>query len=562
MSGLEAIAVIGVVAALITAFKDSNSIANAIKQRRKARPNALPPTVELEEALSQGEQDIQKAAAEGIRRWGQNWVDDELDAKVALQAIVIEVQASMLRDLSIAVQDDSITDVSPQISINSPGIRQTPSHSLKVTAFRVPKRRDPQYKLTGRRQFTDIIESSTEARMRAVNILTSLYLRKKRQTSSRAEEQIYQAPEASARAVEQTQSPRLQRSQPIPVPDRSRVVPEPLRQKANEQRRPRNDIPSSYEPAPEQKQEQPRSSWKRKLSGWTQSYVDERMIIPTPIQVEQPTLPAQPYLPSMSSSLGRVPPPYCLSPIKTHADPLNPWADTRSTTDSDSRHSIHSFQSQTLDRRDTRLSSQVMAISPDNNHGGFCPSAYQLQVGLVDSAIKIHNASTSMTGQGQYYACRYKRCVFEGPAVLYEKIWSYDRNLRSRNHLEYRWLFLAKSHIPQERVKNKLYDFRCLICVLLADRSSTFHGSNQLLEHVGGHAGTQLAGITLLGPLVVTNNSITQAHDDNFDIRFIPDRTSSLLEHSSSSPTSTHISSDVVSVNEFDTLSTFNPKWK
>jgi hypothetical protein len=114
MSGLEAIAVIGVVASLITAFKDSNSIANAIKQRRRAKPGALPPSIELEEALTAGEQEIQKAAAEGIRRWGQNWVDDEVDAKMALQAIVIEVQASMLRDLSIAVQDDSITDVRPR----------------------------------------------------------------------------------------------------------------------------------------------------------------------------------------------------------------------------------------------------------------------------------------------------------------------------------------------------------------------------------------------------------------------------------------------------------------
>ena len=119
MSGLEAIAVIGVVASLITAFKDSNSIANAIKQRRKSKPGALPPTVELEEALTAGEQEIQKAAAEGIRRWGQNWVDDEVDAKVALQEIVIEVQASMLKDLSIAVQDDNITDASSPFSIRS-----------------------------------------------------------------------------------------------------------------------------------------------------------------------------------------------------------------------------------------------------------------------------------------------------------------------------------------------------------------------------------------------------------------------------------------------------------
>lgn len=386
--------------------------------------------------------------------------------------------------------------------------------------------------------------------MRAVNILTSLYLRKKEQASSRAKEQAYQASGASARALEQSRSPSQQHSQPMPIPDRSRPFTEPPRQRetANARWRPSNDMQHKHELGTEAKQEQPRSSWKRKLSGWTQSYVDN----PASPQSEQLAPAARPYQPSMSSTLGRV---------QTRADPLNPWSEARSRTDSDSRRSVYSVQSQPLDRRETRYT-QITTISPDTNYGGFCPGAYQLQVGLIDNAIKIHNASTSMTGQGQYYACRNQKCVFEGPAVLYGKAWSYDKNLRIRNELRYRWLFLAKSHIPQERVKNKLYDFRCLICVLLGDESSTFRGSNQLLEHVGGHAGTQLAGITLLGPVFVSNNSVMQAHDDDFDIHFLPDRTSSLLEHSSSSPTSTHISSDIVSVDEYDTLSTFNPNWR
>ncbi len=77
MSGLEAIAVIGVVAALVTAFKDSSSIANAIKQRRKGKEGALPPTVELEEALAESEQEIQKAAAVGIQKFGPAFVEED-----------------------------------------------------------------------------------------------------------------------------------------------------------------------------------------------------------------------------------------------------------------------------------------------------------------------------------------------------------------------------------------------------------------------------------------------------------------------------------------------------
>ena len=397
--------------------------------------------------------------------------------------------------------------------------------------------------------------------MRAVNILTSLYLHKKRQTSFRAE-QTCQPPEESG-VIAQAHTPPQHRSKPIPTSDRRRDgIGSPSPQGiSGERSQPSNEMPPTHDRRPERKQEQLRSSWKKKLSSWTQSYVDEQPKGPVMTDAEQ-LAPVRPYSASLSATLERVPPPRCLSPVITHSEGTHPLAVARSTTDSDSRRSVHSIQSQQLNRRDTQLSIQSTTISPENNFAGFCQGAYHLQVGLIDSAIKLHNASTSMTGQGQYYACRSKRCVFEGPAMMYERGWSYDRNLRSRNQLKYRWLFLAKSHVSQARVKNKLYDFKCLICVLLGDKSSKFHGSNQLLEHVSGHAGTQIGAITLLGPFLLGNNSIKQAHDDDFDINFLPDRTSSFLEHSSSSPTSTHISSDVMSVENYDSLSTFNPKWR
>ncbi len=446
-----------------------------------------------------------------------------VEAKSALQTVVIEVQASMLRDLSIAVQDDSVTD------------------------------------------FSGVIDASTEARMEAVNILTGLYLRKKKQPSSQGAGQQNQTSEAPTRQHALPQSPTRQQTQPMPPQPQDPGQPMRSRERDDRQRKPNDDIqPTKFRGQGGRQNEQPRSSWKRKLSGWTQSYVDEQMSKDSSAtRTEQPAEPARPWPASMSSTLGRVPPPYSLSPTQTRSDPLNPWAETHSMTDSDSRRSIHSVQSQHLNRQDTQSSTQTNAISPENSFGGFCEGAYLLQVGLPDSALKRKNDSVSMTGQGHYFACRGKRCVFEGPAVLYEQGWSHDRNLRMRPELKYRWLFLAKSHVSQSRVRNKLYDFMCLICVLMGDGSSTFHGANELLEHVAGHAGSQMAGITLTGPLVVGNNAISQATDQNFDISFSSDKTSSLLGNYSSSPTSTHISSDVVSVNDpYDAMSTFNPQWR
>lgn len=84
MSGLEAIAVIGVVASIITAFKDSNSIAKSISARRRNKEGALPPTIELEQALAEGEQEIQRAAVAGIRRFGPAFVEEDREYKLYL----------------------------------------------------------------------------------------------------------------------------------------------------------------------------------------------------------------------------------------------------------------------------------------------------------------------------------------------------------------------------------------------------------------------------------------------------------------------------------------------
>lgn len=403
--------------------------------------------------------------------------------------------------------------------------------------------------------------------MQAVNILTGLYLRKTKQASSPTAVQQPRTSENPASVNEQPQSPQLQKSQPIPVPSQFQEPIQPLSSRGSEDvyRNLPNDIRPTNSKKIEARQEQPRSSWKRKLSGWTTSYVDEaRSNRLSQERTQQQIDPARPWPASMNSTLGRVPPPYSLSPTQTRVEPSNPWAGARSMTDSESRRSIHSVQIQQLTRRDTQFSVRLTTISPENNFGGFCQGAYHLQVGLVDSALKRKNDSVSMTGQGQYYACRGKRCVFEGPAVLYEHGWSYDKNLRVRPGMKYRWLFLAKSHIPQERVRHKLYDFRCLICVLLGDESSVFRGAIELLEHVARHAGSQMAGVALTGPLMIGIGSIMPAKDENFDINFAPERAPSIADHMSSSPTSTFISksSDAVSADDaFDSNTVFNPRW-
>lgn len=73
MSGVEiGIAVVGAIAALITAYKDAGGIVGNIKARRKAK-GALPPSFALEESLKEGQEEIERITAKGIQRFGTDF---------------------------------------------------------------------------------------------------------------------------------------------------------------------------------------------------------------------------------------------------------------------------------------------------------------------------------------------------------------------------------------------------------------------------------------------------------------------------------------------------------
>ncbi|KIX03431.1 uncharacterized protein Z518_06983 [Rhinocladiella mackenziei CBS 650.93] len=148
MSGAEiGIAVIGAVAALITAYRDAGTIVENIKERRKAK-GALPPSVALEESIQEGHQEIEKITAKGIQRFGSDFEQGDDIAHRALQSLTIEVQASFLHHLTLASKDDNVTN------------------------------------------FEACIDSAIEARLRAVTILNELYLRQQKRSSLQSEPEV------------------------------------------------------------------------------------------------------------------------------------------------------------------------------------------------------------------------------------------------------------------------------------------------------------------------------------------------------------------------------------
>lgn len=70
MSGLEIFAVVGAVAAVISAYRDGGQIVAEIKKKR-ARRKALPPPKLLEDSLSRGPPALEEAKNNGVERFGQ-----------------------------------------------------------------------------------------------------------------------------------------------------------------------------------------------------------------------------------------------------------------------------------------------------------------------------------------------------------------------------------------------------------------------------------------------------------------------------------------------------------
>lgn len=72
MSGMEVVAVLGCVAAVVSAYRDGGNIVQQIKAKRKAK-KALPPTTMLETSLQRGPPAVEEAKDMGIERHGRQF---------------------------------------------------------------------------------------------------------------------------------------------------------------------------------------------------------------------------------------------------------------------------------------------------------------------------------------------------------------------------------------------------------------------------------------------------------------------------------------------------------
>lgn len=177
----------------------------------------------------------------------------------------------------------------------------------------------------------------------------------------------------------------------------------------------------------------------------------------------------------------------------------------------------------TVSRHNTSLStmssmSTASTIAPITKYGGFCKNAYELREGLIKKGLSL--APVGVYGRTMAYKCASSKCQFMGQALHDKKGYRInDKVFTAPSGLQYRWMFLAKSHMQQQEPRSP--SFRCLVCLMLGDDLGIYHGHNVLLAHLVTHQRALLAETRLEGPLIFTNSGVKATDPElEFDIKF------------------------------------------
>ncbi|KAL9576594.1 MAG: hypothetical protein Q9212_006972 [Teloschistes hypoglaucus] len=519
---MEAIAIIGCIAAVVSAYRDGGAIVNKIKQRRLAR-QAPPPTRLLEESLARGPRTIEEVKETGIERFGSRYVAGDKIALDALKDILIDLQGSLIKHLLQAQEDDNMTD------------------------------------------FGTLVDASDIGRIKTVTVLNELYMRVARSTA------VTQTPFGDAGAFTGTLAaghnghmapPGLPSDAtnllPYPPPSgfdtgSNHQTPVPEIQETLQVPSAGLQVGARTSPKPgffdrfRRKSSSEDNSTKKDKS--RTSSIRSGAIRPK----ENSTNQVNHHRSSFSS------PPMMSSP-QASIDEDNPWAAesssvaaaARDPTPDDSmsrattmvpsvRHRPSTVSSSTSSTSHERM------LSPYELNGGFCKGAYKLQVHEKE-AMKLRNQSTAKTGESYYWACCSSKCAFEGPACRDGKNWRYDDTIREGHGVRYRWSFLAKAHVTLSKVKNGKYDYGCVFCIYDGFQCPVFHGINQFLEHIGSHRGKSIAE-TMLQRISCVNDRLAGSEED-FDVNLLPLKTQSstvVADNFSSHPAHPELLSSAVS---------------
>lgn len=498
----------------MSAYRDGGMIIKKIKHRREQR-RAPPPPRLLEESVAEAPEEIEKEKKRGVQRFGAAFAQGDHVAVIALQQITIQLQGTLLEKLRNATLDDEmVTDFTFLVDAADLGRDRTISAMLDL------------------RQRLLQAAPINEIQAPAMN---------ERQAQSR---------QPSGSKVPQTKSKEL--------PTKPANEPAPLSKQQHRPQTQTRDNASSSEASAKDNAgagADVEPSFRKRHSSLLGFFRHHRMNSGSNEQVPRASDPARKSSTSTPASVSVPfkPPPQCDASEQQPAqsaemtetqfkyqpwedDPAAIWAPERRDTvaslsvapdmpaaprASTTRQSLSGASSMVRTNTNRTASTAVPTPTPENEYLGFCKSAWKLQNGDrrgMDKRKEFHDGWV----QSNYYflACAHSRCAFAGRIPL-DKIW--DKVFRwDAKGIKLRWAFLAKSHIPQYKVKDRQFRFQCIFCVYLGEeKRQTFVGDNAYLRHVSDeHHDQTLGEVVLYKSGCIAHREADDSEE--FDINFWP----------------------------------------
>ncbi|KAL9137649.1 MAG: hypothetical protein Q9175_001138 [Cornicularia normoerica] len=593
MSGIEVVAVLACVAAVVSAYKDGAQIVKQIKAKRAAK-KALAPTQSLESSLERGPIAVEQAKDNGIERYGSKFATGDKVATEALRNILINLQGTLLRHLWSAQEDDSVRDFHILVDASDFGriqsvtvlnelymrmaqaaplhqmqmpIRELTTDSGTIWEYEDPTDAAPSHQIA--------CQVSTKSPPVPTLSHQSLPLEDpvSKKDSGRLPDFTWRKwgpfPSRTRKHELETTSENLtstnihelalngsllgiqvggnvfsaENSSPRVTSERS-ISPGGLAEDA---------IASSLWKVSSALSIDEENPWREEISTsnrGVKSAASSKMSPETKTNTYMPrrqstetTLVKGPLRPSREPKPMRRIAPY--KPRKQLVSESVPVAESGTPPESKGTPNKFPF----MPRRRTTPPPQTHNLDPSissiisrtptnqsalqgfrNPYGGYCKGAYKLQVGLDKESANLRNQSVSMTGQSNYWACASSKCAFEGPACKNGKNWTFDDTIRVSNAVQYRWTFLAKCHVALSRVKNGQYDYQCVFCGVQPPENHVYRGEKAFIEHISQQHRGQQPDPSVWDKICCIYGRVA-LEEESFDINFLAPREDSPLVH-------------------------------
>lgn len=606
MSGMEVVAVISCVAAVVSAYKDGGNIVKQIKAKRAAK-RAPAPTESLETSLQRGPPAVEGAKDQGIEKYGPRYAysrDRECEASrdlfslltsnpaiavEALRDILIHLQGTLLKHLWLAQEDDNIQDFNIVVETSDHG-RIKSVMVLNELYMRMAQAAPLQRELSGpsRVQTLDSVEDSRLPWDRqdhpsydAQSLpISSVGLQTQSHSSTHStpspqdhiidsgtgvegkparrwfhasrtgkghENSIHSNSNTSghhgtASTINMSDNSLRMRPNGITSPRRSTSLGETEGTPHIQQHHSADAfLPLTWQQSPEL------SSNPWALEESASSTVDSAAFPSSPnlnqgvqhlqsstgtvVEVSRSLVHGSTIsTPDMQSKTGAVSSRDNKHPArdaKTTKMRIPTWPRKRSNTEATQLSENRSL-SQGSDRNESVSPPNPQARPPlkssttatQNLYDGFCLGAYKLQVGFSDEGFKLRNQSVALTGQSQYWACANPHCVFDGPARKMNKGWGFSTVIKVAFGVQYRWTFLAKSHVAMPKSKNREFDYQCPFCVAQRQPPGPYRTVHAFMEHVSTHRGQEPES-SISDKILCIFGRVAQT-DEAFDINLTP----------------------------------------